>query len=55
MNNWKQIAMRTKEELNKDHLLFISKYSDEQFAIILYKELYSKWYPYDDMKWIYQN
>lgn len=51
MNHWKQIAMRTKEELNKDQLLFISKYSEEQIAIILYiKEFYTKWYPYNDMK-----
>lgn len=54
MNHWKQIAMRTKEGLNTDQLQLISQYSEEQFAIILYiEELYSKWCPYDDMKWIY--
>ena len=46
--------MRTKEGLNADQLQLISQYSEEQFAIILYmEELYSKWCPYDDMKWIY--
>ena len=41
VNHWKQIAMHTKEDLNEDQLQFISKYSEEQFAIILYiEELY---------------
>lgn len=32
-----------------------SKYSTEQFAVILYiEELFSKWNPYDDMEWIYE-
>ena len=55
LNHWKQIAMHTKENLNEDQLQFISQYSEEQFAIILYiEELYSKWCPYDNLEWIYQ-
>ena len=32
-----------------------SKYTIEQFAVILYiEELFTKWNPYDNMKWIFE-
>lgn len=55
METWKQKAKCVKEKLTPDKLQFISQYSEEQFAIILYiEELYSKWCPYDNLEWIYQ-
>ena len=50
---WRQYAEKIMKSLSKDKKEFAQKLSIYQFGMVLYSEmLFSKWRPYDDLKWI---
>lgn len=50
---WRQYAEKIMKSLSKDKKEFAQKLSIYQFGMVLYIEmLFSKWRPYDDLKWI---
>ena len=55
---WVEIAkvvISDLERTNKVRFDQASKYTIEQFAVILYiEELFTKWNPYDNMEWIFE-
>lgn len=57
-NEWikyAKITLGNLHESDRAKYNIASKYTEEQFAIILYiEDLFTKWCPYDDMLWIYK-
>lgn len=55
VSKWAEEAKEIRQELKGDELLFAEKLNDNQLGIVLYLEaLYGKWYPYNDLNWIFQ-
>ncbi|NCB84743.1 MAG: hypothetical protein EOM44_09690 [Bacteroidia bacterium] len=54
VDNAKAVLVKL-EKVDKVKFDQASKYTIEQFAVILYiEELFTKWNPYDNMKWIFE-